>query len=413
MPRFFPSRRTGSAFVLSAAVFALLSGAAFAGEEAGGVSVKTMDPVHISAGVPFSFALPLPQADDGWSGAWSDAWPDGVGFDPETRRVSGQLNEAGTHRIPLWISGVDGVFAATLTLVVEAAAPRAAAPAAAAVYRMHDGDKDKIDDFYWRHNGTHKLSVWYIAAPVGEKANRKSAQPRADFVNNVDAAYAVAGVGDFDGDGVADILWRHRDTHKLSVWFMNPPGGAKAARKARADFVNNVDLAYTVAGVGDFDANGRADVLWRHRGTHKLSIWYLNAPSGEKISRRARADLVNNVDAFYQIAGVGDVNGDAIADLIWRHVGTHKLSLWALGAPANEKVSRIGRADFANNVDSMYEIGQIADMNGDGVVDIVWRHVGTHKLSVWYMNKPANERIVRKSRADVTVNVDRAYTLAK
>ena len=39
----------------------------------------------------------------------------------------------------------------------------------------------------------------------------------------IDNNWTVAGVGDFDGGGTADILWRHMDG-TLAIWFMNPNG---------------------------------------------------------------------------------------------------------------------------------------------------------------------------------------------
>src|SRR5260370_34208494 len=36
-----------------------------------------------------------------------------------------------------------------------------------------------------------------------------------------DLNWRIAGSGDFDGDGKSDILWRHGATGEISIWFMN------------------------------------------------------------------------------------------------------------------------------------------------------------------------------------------------
>jgi hypothetical protein len=33
--------------------------------------------------------------------------------------------------------------------------------------------------------------------------------------------WSIAGTGDFDGDGKADILWRNTATGQDAIWFMN------------------------------------------------------------------------------------------------------------------------------------------------------------------------------------------------
>ena len=39
-----------------------------------------------------------------------------------------------------------------------------------------------------------------------------------------DSAWDVAGVAEFNGDGVADILWRHENNGSNRIWLMNNDG---------------------------------------------------------------------------------------------------------------------------------------------------------------------------------------------
>ena len=66
--------------------------------------------------------------------------------------------------------------------------------------------------------------------------------------------WTVVGVGDFNGDGKADILWRHT-SGTLYQWQMNGTSviGAGSPGGAPTD--------WTVVGVGDFNGDGKADVL--------------------------------------------------------------------------------------------------------------------------------------------------------
>ena len=69
-----------------------------------------------------------------------------------------------------------------------------------------------------------------------------------------DLAWAVAGTGDFDGDGKHDVLLRHSDGR----WRLYPMNGPTiAAGGGEPDLTRNP--AATVAGIGDLNGDGCAD----------------------------------------------------------------------------------------------------------------------------------------------------------
>jgi hypothetical protein len=78
----------------------------------------------------------------------------------------------------------------------------------------------------------------------------------------------VAGTGDFNGDGKADILWRTPDGSVVEWWMdgANQIGGGNVA---------SVDPSWSVAQIGDFNGDGKADLLWRH-ATGALAIWAMD-----------------------------------------------------------------------------------------------------------------------------------------
>ena len=72
-------------------------------------------------------------------------------------------------------------------------------------------------------------------------------------------AWQVAGTGDFNGDGRDDILWRNDDGRVID-WLGRADGG----------FASNTPTAprcptsWQVASIGDFNGDGRDDILWRN-----------------------------------------------------------------------------------------------------------------------------------------------------
>jgi len=76
----------------------------------------------------------------------------------------------------------------------------------------------------------------------------------------------TATVGDFNGDGKADILWRNTTTGAVAIWFMS--GGAVVSVVS----LGTVPVGWTVAAVADFNGDGKADILWRDSAGN-VAMW--------------------------------------------------------------------------------------------------------------------------------------------
>jgi hypothetical protein len=117
------------------------------------------------------------------------------------------------------------------------------------------------------------------------------------------------GVGDFDGDGRADILFHHATGGGTVIWYM-----------VGASWVDDREAAAPprarIAGVADFDNDGRDDVLWLSGA--KLTIWF-----GGETSRVATLQPgASVVGAGWTIADVRDFNRDGRSDLLWQEAKT-------------------------------------------------------------------------------------------
>ena len=69
-----------------------------------------------------------------------------------------------------------------------------------------------------------------------------AAPHEAGFVGNVPTTWALALVGDYNGDGLSDLLWRDTSGNTV-IWFMN---GTTAASTAG---LGNVPTSWTVQSV--------------------------------------------------------------------------------------------------------------------------------------------------------------------
>ena len=159
--------------------------------------------------------------------------------------------------------------------------------------------------------------------------------------------------GDYDGDGRDDLIWRNALTGVDSMWLMN---GSKVTSSKAIGGSTSLRLVATGPDY-DSDGDGRTDLVWRDAGTGASTLWRMNGTAA--VSTKALGG-----DLAWQIVGTGDFNGDGKHDLIWRHsAGT--VSMWLMndGVPLGSTV--------LNVVPDFVPVGTL-DFDNDGRSDVVW-----------------------------------------
>ena len=124
--------------------------------------------------------------------------------------------------------------------------------------------------------------------------------PATSFVANVANNWSVFGNGDYNGDGKSDILW-HDGSGNVAIWEMN---GTTVLNPATS-FVANVSGTWAIAGTGDFNGDGKSDILW-HDGSGNVAIWEMN---GTTVLNPATS-FVANVPGTWSIFGSGRLQRD-------------------------------------------------------------------------------------------------------
>ena len=215
----------------------------------------------------------------------------------------------------------------------------------------------------WQNTTTGDRSIWYMD---GTSWNGSYvALPR------VPTEWSIAGSGDFNGDGQADIVWQNTTTGDRSIWFMSGTtwGGTYA-------LLPNVPTQWSIAGVGDFNADGKPDIVWQNTTTGDRSIWFMNGSTWG-----GTYALLPRVTTDWSIAGVGDFNGDGKPDLVWQNTTTGQRSIWFMNGSTWD-----GTYSLLQTVPTDWRIAGVADFDGDAKPDLVWQNLTSGQRSIWLMN---------------------------
>lgn len=180
------------------------------------------------------------------------------------------------------------------------------------------------------------------------------------FVAKVPTSSSVAGVGDFNGDGRDDIIWRS-STGVASLWLAKD---SYVFANAQVNGGQAISLGWKVAGIADFNGDGKDDLLWRH-DNGMITTW-LGQVGGFRDNSAKAGQWVSNE---LKIAGVGDFNGDGHADLLWRG-GAGSIATW-LGDASGGFLGK--KLDGGQPIADEWQIVGTGDYNGDGHDDILLR----------------------------------------
>jgi len=173
--------------------------------------------------------------------------------------------------------------------------------------------------------------------------------------------------GDFNGDGRQDILWRNTQTGEVRIWYMN------GATIVSDDHVANIGLDWKIAGIGDFNGDGISDILWENTVNGSFVIWLMR---GDSVS----SYQYSSPGYQWSITGVADLDDNGMADILWRNVVTGAVQVWWSRSPLNFSSEYIGTASLDWNL-----VGT-ADLLGNSLPELIWRNENSGEVRGWQLS---------------------------
>jgi hypothetical protein len=228
-----------------------------------------------------------------------------------------------------------------------------------------DFNGDGKGDLLWKGTGggvEGKTAVWTM--------NGQSMLQSTELTSVLNGNWEISAVGDFNGDGKTDIVWRNlasgpnSDQETTIIWLMN--GLTPTTNQLL------VSPEWGVAATADLNGDGKSDLIWRNKLTGAAEAWLMNGlwPTIGYTLRTAGGN--------WFVSHVGDFNGDGANDLVWEDPVAGQTEIWLMSGGGTSWTT----APYAS---SGKTVTAIADLDNNGKSDLVWKH-HLGQVDLWLMN---------------------------
>jgi RHS repeat-associated protein len=180
---------------------------------------------------------------------------------------------------------------------------------------------------------------------------------------------------DLDGDGKVDIEVANFSSNTVSIFRNTSTAIGSTTFATKTDFSTGTN-PYWIS-IGDLDSDGKADLAVANNGTNNISVLRNTSVSGS-VGFATKVDFATGTNP--RSISIGDLDGDGKADMAVGNYGSNSLSLF------HNTSTGIGSINYAPKID--YTIGTnptsvfIEDIDGDGKADLAATNYISFSMSV-------------------------------
>jgi hypothetical protein len=229
-----------------------------------------------------------------------------------------------------------------------------------------DFNRDGMADLLWDDSGKSKMAIWLMAGT-------DLLAPGAPIPGPPGADWRVAWAADFDGDGMVDARWDNTASQATAIWLM---AGTELLLPGPA-IPGPLGEGWEHDGSIDFNADGMADLLLRNTMDHTAEVWLM---SGTELLLPGPA-IPPPLGDDWKADRSGDFNADGMADVLWRNPTTHSISIGLMNGTERLLQGPVRPGPLGDG----WSTASLPDFNADGMADVLWYNEATRVIAVWLM----------------------------